>query len=512
MKNKTESEQFCHSLLGLLPNRSRALTNLVMALSSDCTARSAVELSESPFCHYTYSNFSKILADIAHNEPSFAELVKSIRRLLQPYIPGPRSADGVFFYGFSTDVTTLIKAHSPCLEGRQYVPTSNNLIASNRSIGIGYRASMMHLNVGESHWCPPLSIELLNVESNALEVAIIQIRSLLTDPDLPFKDHLCLEKNDSAYGRATFLAYLYDLNNLVCISRLRSGTRVWQQEQHKETGGAPQIYGKKWYLNDVSINKSYSRKVKGVKKDYTVWQESIMDLPCTQYCEFNTTLNNGRLAIIKMHRWNDLLMRSKGLGKNATMKDKPYDLVRVEVLDAKTQKRIFGKPLYIALNGKRKSEVSTHLAQKQYRERFDVEGLYRFGKQKMLLDKYQTPDRQHLQNWLIVWQLANWLLLTAQKDCINIVKPWEKYLPVNKLCADNISKTLTLAQTRKSVSTLFATFDKTPFLPQKCKKGKGRKKGDKQTPRTCFNIEKKKPKPTKNQKKDLLLLKKQLNE
>lgn len=483
-----------------------------MALSADCSARSAVALTKNEFFHYTYSNLPKILADMARDESSYHWLITSTRRLINECLPQPREEEGVTFYGMSTDVTKLLKAHSPCLEGRQYVPISNNMIASNKSIGIGYRVSMTHLNVGQSHWCPPLSISMLNVESDALNVGIEQIKSLLTDENLPFKDHLCLEKVDSAYGRATFLAPLYEIENLVCISRLRPGTKVWEQERNTQTGGAPQIYGKKWYLNDSSINKSYHRRVKGVNKTYTGWQNSIMDLHSDEYFESKTTLGNGRSAILKLTRWNGLLMRPKGLGKGAKMKDKPYDLVRVEVIDAKSQMRIFKKPLYLAVSGKRKSEVSTPLVQSQFRERFDVEGVYRFGKQKMLLDKLQTPDRDHLRNWLIIWQLANWLLFTAKDDCQNVVNPWEKYSDVNQNVAKKLVKTLTLAQTKKSISTLFVTFDKTPFLPRKCKKGKGRQKGDLQIPRTRFPVQKKQPKQANSKKKEVLDLKSQLNE
>lgn len=114
------------------------------------------------------------------------------------------------------------------------------------------------------------------------------------------------------------------------------------------------------------------------------------------------------------------------------MKDKPLDLVQVTIKDAQTKEKVFNRPLFIAVSGQRKDQIPTPLVQTQYRERSDVEGFYRFGKQKMLLDKLQTPNLQHLDNWLMVFMLSVWLLFTAKKATTLTVKPWDKYLPINK--------------------------------------------------------------------------------
>ena len=37
-----------------------------------------------------------------------------------------------------------------------------------------------------------------------------------------------------------------------------------------------------------------------------------------------------------------------------------------------------------------------------YRQRFDIEHFFRFGKNRLLMDKIQTPDVQHEESW---WQL-----------------------------------------------------------------------------------------------------------
>ena len=198
-----------------------------------------------------------------------------------------------------------------------------------------------------------------------------------------------------------------------------------------------------------------------------------MDLPNNDSLEIPLILKNKRQVILYLQRWKAVKIRSKN-GHN--MKDKPLDLVRVTVEDAKTKEKVFSRPLFIAVSGQRKDQIPTPLVQNQYRERSDVEGFYRFGKQRMLLDKLQTPVLQHLDNWLMVFTLAVWLLFTARKATTLIVKPWDKYLPINKQVnelKDDTKPALTLPQTRQSIKTLLLTFDKTSFLPRKSNKGKG---------------------------------------
>lgn len=490
--NKTE--QFCHDILDLPVNRHRPLANLVMALAGYGAAKSVVELSESPFFHYHYSNMTKILNDIAPDAEGVDALNSHIRSLIVPYLPPIRQESGLSFYGLSTDVTKLIKAHSPTLEGRGYVTIANNVIASNQAISVGYRVSMTHLNAleqGADGWCPPIVMHRMSVQDDAIAIGVAQIQSLLTDTSLPFGTSLCIEKADMGYAHASFLSPLYALENLVCLVRLRPSSKVWQMATVVEktsdtnaTKGAPPIYGKKWYLTNQSQDKSYTKK----GESYTVWQDSIMDLPPSDSIEVSGTLKNGRKVTLYLTRWNDLLKRTKG-GHN--MKEKPLDIVRVLVQDAQSGENVFDRPLFIAVSGQRKQEIPTPLVQTQYRERADVEAVYRFGKHSMLLDKLQTPDVKHLDNWLRVWMLAVWLLFTARQQTPLTVKNWEKYLPINKAKAEQENPVLTMPQVRKGINILFATFDKTPFLPRKYKKSKGRQKGEKQPKRKRFPVTKK---------------------
>jgi len=62
-----------------------------------------------------------------------------VQAILCEYIPDARLWDGQPYYVIQTDVTKVIKPHSKTLEGRQYVPVSNNRVPGNKPIDAGCR-------------------------------------------------------------------------------------------------------------------------------------------------------------------------------------------------------------------------------------------------------------------------------------------------------------------------------------------------------------------------------------
>lgn len=451
-----------------------------MSLASSPSVSHPVELAASPFCHYHYSNLTKALLHWEVSESDF-------RDFIGPFVPAPRFfGEGARYYALTHDVSKMLKAHSPCLKDRQYVPIANNVIASNRALGVGYPVSALHLGAGEAGWCPPLALDRLGPQDDANDVAVKQIESLLRDKTLPFGQELCLLRADSSYGKAVFLSALYDLDKLVLVVRLRPGMKVWAHAPDGEpTGGATRIFGDKFYLADTSGWKTYRKK--GVP--YQVWQDALGEQPGDEHLEKETVLGNDRKVVLDIRRWNNLLIRTK---KGASMKDKPLDVLRVQVLDAESRQAVFDRPLFLAVSGKRKNQVDTALAQEQYRERYEVEPYYRFAKNQLLMDKLQTPDVEHLDPWLRIVQITSWLLFTARQEIGQVCCPvWQKYLPKNKAAQDQPHQILTIAQAQRAAHLLFCTFDPAAFLPLKRKKGKGRVKGQTFPQRTRFKVVKK---------------------
>lgn len=493
---KSITEQFCKDILHLNLPRRRALANMVMGLCSAPDATSVVSVSESRHFHYTHSNIGKVVEDLSGGSAGLSGATTEIQSLLFRHVPPPRLSGSLSYYVLQTDVTKVVKPHSNTLEGRQYVPIANQKVPGNKAIDIGCRISVTHLHAGPG-WPLPLEATLLGVEDDAIEVAVAQAKSLLADERLPLSGHLCVQEADSSYGQAAFLSPLHALGNLVCIVRMRAGMRVWLAAEQGGSGGAPRIYGEKYYLNERTRSKSYSQSPSpkhpnGI--DTMVEQRSIMDLAPDDEQERELTLSNGRRVRLGLRRWNNVMIRSK---KGHNMKDKPFDLVRAQMHDLDTAEPIFDRPLFIGVSGQRKAETTTPFIQERYRERYDVEPYYHFLKFKLLLQGFQTAIRGHLQNYLLVTGMATWLLFLSRNEATIQYKPWQKQLPKNKEAEAKEKPSLSIAQARMAAANLFDTFDPTPFLPPYYKKGKGRLKGTKLVKRPAQPVLKKTKKPPK---------------
>lgn len=461
-----------------------------MALASCQEARSPVELSLSPVYHYQFSSISKAIAHLITNEVDRLALQRTIQELCMSYYKRPAWQP---YYLLQTDTTPLCKPHSPTMENRTYIAVANNTIAGNKPLGIGYETSYVNLSDNMGGWSLPLNIKRVSPEQTASECALSQLENLLDNPNLTPADSLIVNALDSKYGNACYLAPAHQHKRLVNTVRMRWGRKVWKQNYQTNTGGHPRIYGEKYYLQSQSGNKTY-KKAK-TQKTCQVFQRSIFDLPADEQRQFCTRTRKNRKLTIRLWRWNEMMIRTKN---GHDMKDKPFDLMAVRVTDAQTGEQVFGREMFIAITGKRKSELPIDHGYECYRRRYNIEPSFHFSKQRLLLQDYQTPDTEHLDNWLLIQQLATWLLYTAADEARFQPRKWESYLPGNKTA--KFAARLSPTQTRKAAQGLFLTFDPTPFKPVQSKKGKGRPKGMTFEPRKQYKVVKKK---TKTQKRIL---------
>ncbi len=58
-------------------NRNRAMANYVMGLCSSPNINHPVEITDNPFCHYTYSNLTKVLSFWELENEEFLKFVKN---------------------------------------------------------------------------------------------------------------------------------------------------------------------------------------------------------------------------------------------------------------------------------------------------------------------------------------------------------------------------------------------------------------------------------------------------
>ena len=62
-----------------------------------------------------------------------------------------------------------------------------------------------------------------------------------------------------------------------------------------------------------------------------------------------------------------------------------------------------------------------------------MEHFFRFGKQKLLMTAYSTPDVDHEENWLKLTLIAYVNLWAARNLTVVLPRHWEQYLRSNKL-------------------------------------------------------------------------------
>ena len=190
------------------------------------------------------------------------------------------------YYLLQTDTTPLCKPHSPTMKDRTHIATPNNVIAGNKPLSIGYETSFINISDSKSSWSLPASIKRVSIDQTASECALEQLETLFANPNLGLSDSLVINTLDSKYGNAPYLAPAHQHDQLVNIARMRSGMKVWQQHSRTDTGGAPGIYGEKYYLHAESQYKSY--KVPKTKKICQVFQRSIFELPANEILGFCT--------------------------------------------------------------------------------------------------------------------------------------------------------------------------------------------------------------------------------
>lgn len=483
---KHSSNRFCLNLLGLKLQKARPLVNLIMALSSHHGSKSVVELSLSSLYHYHYSGISSTLSSLCRDVSQRKEVIEKLQSLVSPYV---KSLPGRFVV-LHTDVTAVLKRYSLTLPGRGYVSIPNTMISGNKPLDVGYELSYVNLAMGQPGWSLPLSAERIKPDQTPADCALAQLQSLHSHPELGLADRLMINTADSAYGSPAYLSRSYELENLVDVVRLRHGRGVWSSFEPNalpRTGkgkSRPRVYGEPYYLLEESCTKTYEKHPKtgeSYQKDHT----SIFDKPADEKLSFESQTAKGRAITIELWRWNEMRLRTK---RGYNMSNKPLDILACRITDSKTGKRVFDRDMFLAICGRKRKQLSSKQAFEAYRTRTDIEGYFRFAKQKLLLNKYQTPDIDHFDNWIICQILASWLLFTAKDEVKFIPRKWEQYLPKHKVEQQQL---LSITQVQRAAQNLFLTFDQRPFLPLKSNKGRPRRKGEKQEPRKRFSIKKK---------------------
>ncbi len=107
----------------------------------------------------------------------------------------------------------------------------------------------------------------------------------------------------------------------------------------------------------------------------------------------------------------------------------PYPLQEMRIQVTTNEGISIWKPMWLIMMGQRRDELTTTEGYQAYRQRYDIEHLLRFGKQRLLLNASGTPEVEHEENWVELSFLAYVQLWTARKLALTLPQPWERYLP-----------------------------------------------------------------------------------
>jgi len=463
----TKLEQFRLDLYKNLPYRQDTLFDLLDALSSNTTARSVVELSLSPFFRRSYSS----ITDGIDNFFQEAEEGTEKRRMWEQelvgvigsYLVPPQKRK---FWLFGIDVTPLPRPFAKKLKDRTYVYEPNTL-KGNKPVNIGHEHSVLvylpEKEEGASPWLVPLIVRRVSSKETKNEVGAEEVIDLFSNKSLPFQGKLKVLVGDCAYSAITFLGEVYRGNEeeqgekgsdeLVSIVRAANNRTFYHSPpeiERKQPVGHPIWYGTPFRLSEPETWGEPDQE------EWTTW-----------------TTHRGKSYRVQIQGWHNIKMRGK---HGYPMHEHPFTLGRAVVLD-ETGQPLYKRPLWLIVMGKRRNEVSLIETWEAYGQRVDLEHYFRFGKQKLLLTSYQTPDVEHEENWGQLVQLAYILLWLASGLVEDMPRPWEKPQPTEKEGLASPSRT------QRGFGAIISQIG-TPAKPPKLRgNSPGRAKGEKPAPR-----------------------------
>ena len=472
----SQLKQFRQELYEAFDLRRDALMELTDALSSTPNAQSVVELSLSPFFCRHYSSGSDAIACLF--QPSEPEKADAERRafeqkwvrLIAPYLPEPQQRR---FWLFGTDVVPIPRLFARTLADRTYVHQPNT-VAGNKPVTIGHDYSHLvffpeKINADDPPWAVPMIVRRVHSDEKATGVGAEQIDALMKDKTLPFHDELCVHVADSVYSAVTYLGPVAVQGHKKLVNVVRApSNRVFYRQAPPAAGkrrrGHPTWYGRRFSL-----------------KDSSTWGEP------DEVAETTSTTRKGRTHRVQMEAWHNLLMRGK---RGLPMHKHPFTLIRVRVLDDEGNP-VFKRTLWLIVIGECRNELSLVEAWAAYGQRYDVEHYFRFGKQRLLMAAYQTPDVEHEENWMQIVALATVQLWLARDLAELMLRPWERYLPEAE------RDTASPSTVQRDFGRIIRQIGTPAELPKPRGKSPGRAKGERQPRRQRHPVIKKGKKASK---------------
>lgn len=361
-------------------------------------AKSVVELSENRLFKREYSSIFRAIANyyvprnsiINQREERRSKARKNIFDFLLNF--AMRSDEKI--YSFYLDITGNTKKHSHTMPDRSY-------IHSNCGMTVGHSYSAICLSAGNS-WALPVAMERIPFRKNKFEFSVSQITPIVEK--LP-RSALVVCIGDSAYCCNKFIHPMNEHKHVVTITRVRSNKVIFGRYVDLKQGvGRKKKYGKKYaltkdFLPTPDLNNSFEERTK-----------------------------RGKSQKIKLSLFKGYICRGS---KGYTMSEIPMNFVKVEVYNENGTRK-YARDLWLEVVGERRNEISLVQAYLQYKGRFDIEHLFKFGKSKLLMDKFQTTNPQKDEDFMLFGIIAYHLLHYSRNLLHNTrLRKWENKRKVN---------------------------------------------------------------------------------
>ncbi|MBG1260876.1 NF041680 family putative transposase [Nostoc commune] len=477
-------QDFRQKIYNCFESCSDACMDLLDALAGNTGANSIAELSLSPLFPRSYNSIYKAIKasfntniqeknnEVEEKEEKEQEEPNKLIRVVSELIDQPQQRP---FYLFATDTTPHPRPYAKTLAERGYIYQPNT-IKGNKPINIGHCYSILSIlpeKETDSHvaWAIPFSGERVSLDQSGVDVASEQIQSVMSDTSLTLHEKLCVLVGDTAYSERSFLCEQSKHKNLVVIARVRSNRIFYKSplvDKSKKKPGCQKKYGERFDLGDAET-----------------WHEP------DETTQTQQTTRKGRLLNITILAWHQMLMRGT---KEQKMYRHPFTLIRVDVTDD-TGNSVW-KPMWLIVIGDRCQEISPLVAYQSFRQRFDIEHMFRFSKQRLLMTEFQTPDVKHEENWIRLVMLAYVQLWAAKDLATHLPRPWERYLKPH-----NDNKIVTPSVVQRDFQTIISETGKPGHSPKPRGNSLGRVAGHSQPKRSKHPVVKKQSKSTPDKQK-----------
>ena len=410
--------------------RSDANMNTLDALSSyGHQCKRVVQLSEAPYFERQYTSITDGIADgLVPSKFTLKKMAPTLYDLENASTDEPTN-DRVLLV---VDCTTNPRPSARKLEDR-HVTYAPNPAPGNKPICVGHEYSTVAMVPNdalsrEKHWLIPLCTERVPSDKKGHEVGMDQIKTCMESMDL--QQTLVVSIADSKYGTEACRKKVSETPNWVHLFRLNSTRNVYSLAE--DINSEDKVKNKKRYGKKMTLNKASTHS-------------------SPDECVTTTMINGrGQPYSVTIKVWYNQCVRGS---RQFKAYQHPMTLYQITVLDEQG-KGLYKKPMWLALSGQRRHELTAEDAFNYYRLRYDIEHFFRFGKDKLLMHAYQTPDTQYEEAW---WNLssASYAQLYFARDAVPLLpKKWERHLPSYKTIGDREKVIATPSQTQRGFSTV----------------------------------------------------------